>query len=59
MTEYTQTTGYIACDPNDGDHIADHNDVELRQSWDGAMNDRTDEKPAVRRVAPDGYLYVD
>ena len=51
--------GYIACEPSEGDHISDHDDVVIRDSWDEAMKDRTENRPAVRRIGLDDYLYID
>lgn len=58
-----ETKGYIACNPSDGDHLCDHwspmGDTEIRDTYEEAMADRTDDRPAVRRVGSDDYLYVD
>jgi hypothetical protein len=61
----TTTIGYIACDATDGDRLTDHTGEDayrpaiVRDTYDQAMADRTDERPHVRCVGSDGYLYVD
>ena len=61
----TRTIGYIACDATDGDHISDHTGQDcyrpaiMRDTYDLALADCTDERPVVRCVGSDGYLYVD
>jgi hypothetical protein len=64
-TMQENTIGYIACDATDGDRLSDHTGDDcyrpaiIRDTYSLAMADRTDERPNVRRVGSDGYLYVD
>lgn len=52
------TIGYIACDATLGDWASEHEGT-IQPTYARALADRTDERPTVRCVGSDGYLYVE
>jgi hypothetical protein len=59
-TMTTQATGYVACNPSDGDTLAEVEHGEIRATSEQAQADaRAAGLEGVRYVHTDGYLYVD
>jgi hypothetical protein len=59
-TTDTTTESWIACDASEGDTLIDLSGYgPARATADEALRDRTADWPSVRRIGPDGYLYVD